>query len=351
MLIDFGSARQAVVGKSRSVTAIVTSGYAPIEQYSAKGHQGPWTDIYGMGAVCYRCLTGAQPDDATERLREDRLVPAVKQCKNKASASLLGAIDRALRVDEGERPQMIAEWRQALTDKAEAPAYRWRKDTAKSTTRPSSPSSQGSRDGLLSKLLLAGMVLALVGGAAYWWRQNESLAPPVSSNIFHQSTIDRLWEISGRDNPEDKERLEQAVLEMSPDERDAWYAKAHEIIEQHDLEAQPDELLDDPEEEAVQKPREVDLQEMGPSVHTPVPHEEAELPAKALALVQWSQLTLDIQNILTAMGYNPGIADGIYGERTKVAIEAFQRDIDIPVDGQMSPQLLRTMINESLSIL
>ena len=114
VLIDFGSARQAVTGKSRSVTAIVTPGYASIEQYSAKGHQGPWTDIYGLGAVCYRCLTGAQPDDATERLREDPLVPAAQRCEGRASASLLGAIDRALRVNERERPQNIEVWRSEL---------------------------------------------------------------------------------------------------------------------------------------------------------------------------------------------------------------------------------------------
>ena len=114
VLIDFGSARQAVVSKSRSVTAIVTPGYAPIEQYSTKGHQGPWTDIYGLGAVCYRCLTGAQPDDATQRLRKDPLVPAAQRCEGKASASLLRAIDEALRVDEGERPKSIKVWRSEL---------------------------------------------------------------------------------------------------------------------------------------------------------------------------------------------------------------------------------------------
>ena len=183
VLIDFGSARQAVAGKSRSVTAIVTPGYAPIEQYSAKGHQGPWTDIYGLGAVCYRCLTGEVPNDATERLRADPLVPASKRCKGKASVSLLDSIDLALRVHEGERPQTIAAWRKMLSNKTAAPAYRWKKDTVKPTARPSAPFSLGRRASLWSKLLLAGVVVALVGGAVYWERQNELLPDEFGSDI------------------------------------------------------------------------------------------------------------------------------------------------------------------------
>jgi len=51
VLVDFGAAHQEVGGKSRSITRVVTPGYAPIEQYSTRGKQGPWTDIYALGAV------------------------------------------------------------------------------------------------------------------------------------------------------------------------------------------------------------------------------------------------------------------------------------------------------------
>jgi len=55
---------------------------------------------------------------------------------------------------------------------------------------------------------------------------------------------------------------------------------------------------------------------------------------------QRSQLTIDIQRQLSDLGYNPGPADGIYGSKTKAAIEAFQRKSNLPVDGQPSQALL-----------
>jgi serine/threonine protein kinase len=124
VLLDFGAARCVAEGASRSMTSLVTPGYAPFEQYQTRGDQGPWSDIYAMGAVLYWVTTGEKPFDAPSRIKKDDMPTAVAAGKGRYSETLLAAIDRALAMDEKRRPRSVAEFRAALLGEAPVEATR-----------------------------------------------------------------------------------------------------------------------------------------------------------------------------------------------------------------------------------
>ena len=77
-LIDFGSARGQSAETDKTYTVILKHGYAPAEQYYAKGNQGPWTDIYSLCATMYKMLTGQIPPNSVERMEQDEYVDPTK---------------------------------------------------------------------------------------------------------------------------------------------------------------------------------------------------------------------------------------------------------------------------------
>ena len=173
VLVDFGAARQAVWARSRSVTAVLTPGYAPIEQYSSRGHQGPWTDIYALGGVCYQALTGKVPDEAMDRIRQDPMIPITEAAKGQATDSFLSAIDWSLRVEEADRPQGVRVWRSALLGEEAMPEPA----TTDANTETQQAPVPDKTPKIATRWLLAFGVLLLIAGGVWWgWQEYPQLS-------------------------------------------------------------------------------------------------------------------------------------------------------------------------------
>jgi serine/threonine protein kinase len=226
VLLDFGSARYAV-GQMRTVTILVAPGYAPFEQYYSSGeNQGPWTDIYGLGATCYRAIAGRAPLDAIARSKgilgstQELLVPAAAVGSGRYSERLLKAIDHALAFAEKDRPQTIAEWRRDLGNGAVATATRTRSAPPLPTEIQQAPppalhaALQPSRRSVSFTITVAWGVLAVLVAAAavagYVWLgppKPEPIVqaqPPVVPNDAERRLREREQKLE-----EDQKKLEE----------------------------------------------------------------------------------------------------------------------------------------------
>ena len=118
VLLDFGAARRVIGERTRALTAVFKPSFAAIEQYAeAPGMtQGPWSDLYALGAVVHFMLTATPPVPAAVRAVHDhqRVLSASAEPVAGVSRAFLGAIDWSLGVRPQERPQSAQAMRDAL---------------------------------------------------------------------------------------------------------------------------------------------------------------------------------------------------------------------------------------------
>jgi serine/threonine protein kinase len=125
VLMDFGAARRVISDRTQTLTAILKPAYAPIEQYAESGgvKQGPWTDIYSLGATLHFMLVGRTPPPATIRAVHDENVPLAQQQLPGCSPQFLRVIDWMMVPRPADRPQSVAVVREALAGRIEPPEY------------------------------------------------------------------------------------------------------------------------------------------------------------------------------------------------------------------------------------
>lgn len=111
-LLDFGAAR-GYSDNDETMSIILKKSYAPEEQFRAKGDQGPWTDVYALGATIYDLLTGHTPPSSIDRLVNDDIVN-VRKYATSLTEKQARAIMKALSVKKCNRLQNMEEFKNEL---------------------------------------------------------------------------------------------------------------------------------------------------------------------------------------------------------------------------------------------
>jgi len=117
VLIDFGSARQTSNQQTDEMTALVTRGYTPLEQYSSNyGDQGPWTDIYALAATMYEGVVGKRPEESLGRSacilksKPDLIQRLKSEEYTSYTQPFLDALIKGLELEPDDRPSDLNTW-------------------------------------------------------------------------------------------------------------------------------------------------------------------------------------------------------------------------------------------------
>jgi len=206
VLLDFGSARQNL-GQSVSMTAIVSKGYSPFEQYQTHGKQGPWTDIYALAGTMIYTITGTSPPDATDRFeREEPDGWLAQSLGAKYSRGFIEGLECGFRVRAANRPSCMSEWRTILSGRepsqsiaqtrvatepaapvaASATLVRDSTPSAETLRRTLAPVEPRLRADLFRWAVAASALLGMVGIVVWLLLPSDSSTAPLSPSVIKE---------------------------------------------------------------------------------------------------------------------------------------------------------------------
>lgn len=115
VIFDFGA---AIRPNEREVNEeiVVKVGYSPIEQYQSNSPIGEYTDMYSLGAMLYKMLTGVLPEESLDRAEKDMLEEPTK-IKNDIPKHLNNLCLRAMALDKNLRIKSVKDFKAGLNGK------------------------------------------------------------------------------------------------------------------------------------------------------------------------------------------------------------------------------------------
>ncbi len=352
-LIDFGASRAPTAGGTAAMTAIFTPGYAAAEQFTS-ARQGPWTDIYGLGATLYHAIVGRPPPSAFDRMVRDTYEPLAKLRPAGFSLAFLAAVDAGLRLRAADRPQSIADWR-AIFEPSSAP------------DRPAAAVSPEPKRGLGLWLGLAAAAILALAGGSYYFATSQPSVPATAVAGAEKAAQDKAVQMEQaelarlREEAAAREKADQAAALRRQFEEEVRRKIEAEAAEMKRLEEEAKQKADAEAAAKRKADAEAAAKQRADAEAAAKQRADAEAAAKrkaeeaerkpaevAEAALQLGKIDRQhIQVALVALAFGGSLLDGTLGTGSREMIAAWQKARNQPVTGFLTGPQKEALLQEA----